>query len=75
MSCPLMRRFVFFLLFGLGAACQKKQPEIKCYECEMTYISGIPAGTQYPCSSTIDQWQKEQKDNNGNPMASVCREK
>jgi hypothetical protein len=54
--------------------CQKKVIEVKCYLCDMTYSSGIPAGTQYPCSADIAQWQKEQKDNNGNPIQSICRE-
>ncbi|HEV7329681.1 MAG TPA: hypothetical protein VGN63_01475 [Flavisolibacter sp.] len=62
------------ILFLLSAtACTKNTIPPTCYECEMTYANGIPAATQYPCTTDINQWQKEQKDNNGDPIASTCK--
>jgi hypothetical protein len=55
--------------------CEKKEDNVHCYECEMTYASGISAATQYPCTANIVQWQKEQIDNNGQQINSVCKEK
>jgi hypothetical protein len=66
---------IFILLTLLLAACRKKAAEIKCYECNMTYGSGISAGIQYPCTTNISQWQREQKDTNGDPLQSDCKEK
>ncbi len=54
--------------------CKKQKDNVKCYECEMTYVSGVSAARQYPCTNNIAQWQKEQKDTNGDPLQSVCKE-
>ena len=62
-----------FIVSATG--CEKKADDVHCYECEMTYASGLSAATQYPCTSNIAQWQKEQKDNNGQQINSVCKEK
>lgn len=75
-----MKRLQGFFLLIAGAfvhlaGCEKKEVETLCYECEMTYTSGQPAGTQYPCTADIATWQKEQKDNNGQAISSECREK
>lgn len=72
---PIRTTCLFVLLLIVCHACEKKEIEVICYECEMTYASGQPAGSQYPCSEDILQWQKEQIDNNGQPIKSDCREK
>ncbi|MBB1286377.1 hypothetical protein HRH25_18480 [Flavisolibacter sp. BT320] len=62
------------LLFLLPAlACSKDTKPVTCYECEMTYANGDPAAVQYPCTKDIKQWQKDQKDNNGSAITSVCK--
>jgi hypothetical protein len=66
----------FFAASIIGVSgCEKEEVKLTCFECVMTYSTGLSAGMQYPCSTDIAQWQKEQKDNNGQPITSVCKEK
>ena len=70
-SSRMKKMMIFFLLTSF--ACTKKKIPVTCYECEMTYANGLPAATQYPCTANIKQWQKAQKDNNGDPITSTCK--
>ncbi|NTS43569.1 hypothetical protein HRG84_22005 [Flavisolibacter sp. BT320] len=67
-----MKKIVFVFLFA-ATACSKEEEVPKCYECEMTYAGGLPASIQYPCTTNLAEWQKAQKDNNGDPITSSCK--
>lgn len=68
-----MKEFLILLLICcLG--CQKSKPDVKCYVCEMTYSNGTSAAVQFPCVPDIEEWRSEQKDNNGNPLLSACKQ-